>query len=506
MPAWRQVVFGLAVAGLPGAAGAEEPRRAPRQGPTVVVTATRGPTEASRSGATSSVVTGDEIEAAHHIETQDALRAVPGLHFVKTANRGGTTSLFLRGGESDYTSILIDGFRINVDGGSFDFENLTNDGVDRIEVVRGAGSTLYGSDAMAGVVNVLTRRGEGPPTATVSSEAGSFGILRERLRFEAGEGEAAYAIDLSHLLQDDGRYENSDFRDFSFSGRFDQRMSETTTLTLLQRSLRSTLGVFTTSAGQRFDVPDPNDTKKRNDSLTGLTVTCVPEPDWESTLKVSRYLYETKFDTREDRSRGAEYSDTSSSTNLTDFERLGIDWQNAYAFGDDERIVAGGAFEQDTLLRATAVPGAATSSEVDDSRGTVSGFAQVDWGFDGRLFLTLGGRVDNSSDFETAATQRQAVAWLLEGGTRLRASHGTGIKAPTFFEIHGSGTVPGLATRGILDPETEKSRTLDGGVDRPFWGERGNFSLTGFYNRYEDLVELESSAIGYSQGGEAFSR
>ena len=127
----------------------------------VIVTATRFPRSAAAVPAAVTVLRGVELRAQGIHTVFEALRDVPGATVVQTGSFGGQTSLFLRGGQSNYVKVLVDGVPVNQPGGSFDFANLTTDNVERIEVVRGPASVLYGSDAVTGVVQIVTRRGTG---------------------------------------------------------------------------------------------------------------------------------------------------------------------------------------------------------------------------------------------------------------------------------------------------------------------------------------------------------
>src|SRR6476661_860337 len=141
----------------------------------VVVTATRFPRSAAGVPAAVTVLRGVDLRAQGIHTVFEALRDVPGAAVVQTGSFGGQTSLFLRGGQSNYVKVLVDGVPVNQPGGSFDFANLTTDNVERIEVVRGPGSVLYGSDAIAGVVQIVTREGRGPPGASAAAEGGTYG-------------------------------------------------------------------------------------------------------------------------------------------------------------------------------------------------------------------------------------------------------------------------------------------------------------------------------------------
>src|SRR5206468_8359662 len=141
----------------------------------LVVTATRTPTPPDAVVSSITTISGDDLRARGLHFVQDALREVPGAAVVQVGSFGGVSSLFLRGGESDYVKVLVDGVPVNQSGGAFDWANLTLDNVDRIEVLRGPASVLYGSDAVTGVVQIFTRRGSASSNAFAAVEAGTYG-------------------------------------------------------------------------------------------------------------------------------------------------------------------------------------------------------------------------------------------------------------------------------------------------------------------------------------------
>lgn len=146
----------------------------------IVVSATGFAVPESQVGASVSVIDSEQIDALNKLDVLENLRLVAGAQIVQTSQRGGTTSLFIRGGESDFNKVLVDGVPVNDIGGNFDFAQLSNNGVDNLEVLRGANSVLYGSDALSGVVNVTSARGTTAiPELKYSADGGNFGTLHQ---------------------------------------------------------------------------------------------------------------------------------------------------------------------------------------------------------------------------------------------------------------------------------------------------------------------------------------
>ncbi len=144
---------------------------------TVVVSASKVPRAAGTLSQAVTVLSGDDLRARGVMRVSDALREVPGASLVQSGSYGAVTSLFLRGGESRYTKVLIDGVPVNAPGGFFDFSHLTTDNIDRIEIVRGPASVLYGADAVSGIVQIFTRTGSGQSRASIGARGGNYHSL-----------------------------------------------------------------------------------------------------------------------------------------------------------------------------------------------------------------------------------------------------------------------------------------------------------------------------------------
>ncbi|MDD2944038.1 MAG: TonB-dependent receptor plug domain-containing protein, partial [bacterium] len=155
---------------------------------TVVVTASRIPTEISAVGNSVSIISAEDIQRMGARTVNDVLRHIPGLDVVRSGGDGQTSSVFIRGAKSEQTLVLLDGAELNDPGSparGFNFANLTTDNIERIEILRGAGSPVYGSDAMGGVINIITKRGKPGASTVVSAEAGSYGTFREKASVSA---------------------------------------------------------------------------------------------------------------------------------------------------------------------------------------------------------------------------------------------------------------------------------------------------------------------------------
>jgi len=198
---------------------------------TIVVTATRTETPLEEVSTSMTVVTEEEIRQQQAETVAEALRMVPGLDVRQNGSRGNTTSVFIRGAEPDQTLVLIDGVEVNsVTLGRFNFADLTTDNIERIEILRGSGGTLYGSQAIGGVINIITRKGTGKPTVSVSAEGGNGSTHREVATFSGALGKVGFSGSAAYIETDGFRPVNDDYRNFTASLRTDIDPIETGTL------------------------------------------------------------------------------------------------------------------------------------------------------------------------------------------------------------------------------------------------------------------------------------
>ncbi len=197
----RRVALAAALLGLPSAAAAQETQDTASL-PEIVVTATRYPVAPDSVAATVTVLRGEDLRAEGIRFVSEALRQVPGAQVVRGGSYGAATSLFVRGGESDYVKVLVDGIPLNQPGGTFDFANLSTENVDRIEILRGPGSVLYGSDAIAGVVQIVTRDGRGDIELSAAGEGGTFGTAEWQVGALGGAGDVGWSASVSRLTTD----------------------------------------------------------------------------------------------------------------------------------------------------------------------------------------------------------------------------------------------------------------------------------------------------------------
>jgi vitamin B12 transporter len=449
----------------------------------IVVTATRLATPATAIASAVTVLRGDDLRAQGITTVADALRAVPGAAIVRTGSLGGQTSLFLRGGESDYVKVLVDGVPVNQPGGAFDWADLTTDNVERIEVVRGPGSVLYGSDAVAGVVQVFTRRGAGggPAVAQASVAAGTYGTVRAEAEVTGGSEEMGYAFAASRLATDGNYAFNNAYRNTVLSGLVRLRPDDRSDATLSLRATSSTFHYPTNGAGR---LVDHNQFRYGDVTTLGLDLGRYLTRRVEARLQIATNAPVGGLDNQRDSA-----ADSSVYRSLDDQRRTLVGARaNVYLAGGTV-LTAGIEVERQRLKSfnvCNSAFGPCSTDPSDHHRGNRGYFVQALADLGPALVLTAGARLDDNDAFGTHATYRVGAAWRLPGATRLRAALGTGFKEPTFFENFAND--PFAKGNPSLKPERSVSWEL--GAERSLAGGRVALTATYFSQRFRDLVDF----------------
>ena len=452
------------------------PDNVPADEQVIVVTAERNPQPLADSPSAVAVVTREQIEAKKPFDLLDVLRLAPGLSFSQSGTRGKTTSLFTRGTNSNQTLVLVDGVRANSpQDGRFDFGQIPVENIERVEVVRGAASALYGSDAIGGVINIITRRGTGPLQPGGLLEFGNRGINRQEINANGtfGENDENQLSFSGFRLQTDGNFRNDDYRNVGASLRFDRSLSTNKTLSFIGRTSESKFGV----PGQRdlsfdpFQRDNSRDTqlsiqfenldgKRRDKIILGQYDRRLEDDDTRDTTAAT--LAPSRFNNR------VQSLDAQSSYNFgrnlvtTGFEarRESADITSNFAFvGDGGAVQTGG-------------------SSYNRSSRTYGLFVQDEFK-SGKFTLVPGARYEDNSQFGSFTSYRVAGAYDVAPVTRLKASYGTAFKAPSFDSLY----FPNFGNPN-LDPET--SRGYDLGVLQKFGA--GTVELTYYNNTLTDLI------------------
>jgi len=446
----------------------------------VVVTATRVPVTVDRVPAAVTVLRGADLTAQGIRTVADALKTVPAAHIVETGSYGGQTSLFMRGGESDYVKVLLDGVPLNQAGGGIDLANLTTDNVDRIEIVRGPVSVLYGSDAMTGVVQIFTRPGAAlTPKFGAELRGGTYGTGEGAFDVSGGSQKLTYSARGS-VFSSTGLYSyNNDYRNTVLSAALHATPDARTEATVTYRYGDDLYHFPTNGQGEPVD---SNQRSAERGPLFSLSVTRALATSLSATasasLKESRAFYNDEPDSPgEDGYWSRDYLRRAGAGGLVTWRAHdkvtvigGLDYE-------DERQAGRSEFSQPP-------PGTSFPDSINVQRNTTGYFTQATV-IMGRGVVTAGGRLDDNSYFGSHGTYRMGVVYSLAANTRVRASAGTGLREPTFFENFAHGSAFGNPD---LDPERSLSWEL--GI------ERGGVTVTYFDQRFRDLIEF-NPAVPY---------
>lgn len=472
----RKSLLGLYLS-FSAAAGAQE---ASLELPPVVVTASRTPTGLERTGSSVSVITRRDIERRQAVTIADLMRNVPGVAVSRSGNLGARTQLRVRGSEANHVLVMIDGVEANdpTAGDEFLFEHLTADDIERVEVVRGPQSALWGSDAVGGVVNIVTRTADRAGSSAFV-ETGRFGTTRLGGGLGAAADGRGLRVGASYLNTDGSNISRSgDERDgyrngsLSLSGRWETAPLRVTLSARRIEASKAFDGIDTAETGLPVDADLENDTAH---TYANLTASFVPAGAWSHRLKL------TYLGSDSDELDGGTVASTLAA------DKLGFYYQGTADLGPRRAGAVTLAIDherEDFMQRAAASPfGNPNQTQHIESTGYVLEYRLSP--LDG-LDLSVAARRDVNSDFADVTTYRLTGAYSLDGRTRLHASLGTGQKAPTLIERFGFFPDSFL---GNEDLRPEQSRGWDLGAERSVLDERLTLGATLFDEKLTDEID-----------------
>jgi vitamin B12 transporter len=476
-----------AVLAVSSAVLAEEPAAPPEPASTnrlaeVVVTGTRVPTAVETTPTSVSVITHDQIAAQQATTVADVLRSQSGVEVARTGQPGQQTSVFMRGANYDNTLVLIDGIRVNSGfNNAFDFANLPVDNIERIEVLRGPLSTLYGSEALGGVINIVTRKHADTPTGSVTVEGGSYDSLHSRVEFvepikTRDAGTLTLAGDGGYFTTDNAR-PNNYLNSWNGSGRVAWEVSDRFHATLLGNYLQSKAG----SPGDRF-TRDPNDWLRNENSLVGLTLQGQPLDLWDIKLTLA-HGHDRSFYNAPDNPPAFLMGDF---TELTTVSRDQVDMQHIFNVNDQHRILVGGAYDNTRAndLSIFSMFGFASTNKINHPIRDAAVYGQYEFTPVQRFTFTAGGRLDDYNTFGTHATYRFGGRWTTPvTETILRASVGSGFRAPAVRDLYSPA-----AFGGNPNLKPEDSLGWDAGVEQPLLDGKLRLGATYFQNEFNNLI------------------
>jgi vitamin B12 transporter len=465
---------------------------------TQVVSATRIATPAAQLGSSVTVITAADIAAKQLRTVPDVLRLVPGLNVVQSGGPGGVTSVFMRGTNSNHTKVLIDGIDVSDPsnaGATFDFGQLLASDIERIEVLRGPQSGLYGSDAIGGVISITTRSGKGPFHLAGSLEGGSFHTFNQDISLGGATDQFQYAANVEHLhtgstpvtpldLLQPGEPRLNDYEDnVTASTRLGYTVTPGFDLSLVGRF---TDAHYAFTGDDPFSFPSfPSAMQSKSDTSQYYS-------------RLSGHL--VSFDGVLDQTLGVAYSsawtlnlDPNFGASVNSGDRLKIDWQGAVSLNRDETLVLEAEHAHDAIHEPI-------NAAVTDNAGA----AELQSHLGEHLYSALNVRYDDNQRFGSKVTWRFAPAYLIsESDTRFSASAGTGFKAPTLGELY-QNFPPFFFANPQLQPET--STGYDLGVDQGLFNKVIDVGVTGFRNDIRNLITTDVTGTTYANVGRAVTQ
>lgn len=462
-------------------AAASPAQNEPQKLPPVVVTATRIEQPLSEIGTTVSVVDRSQMQSQQIESVGTALEQVPGVTVVQEGSPGTQSGVMVRGASSAETLILIDGVELNsgTEGG-FDISNLTTGGLDRIEVLRGAGGSLYGSQAIGGVVNLISEEGEGPAKISMLSEGGNRASERQVLTLSGAQGNLGYAGSLSYFSTEGFQPINDNSDNLSGNLRLDYHLDDKTTIRGFARYYRSNVSLV--------DLTNFENILNRTAHQRGEFMLFKGEIERKFTEQLTARLnaYFVRNDTRVNFPPYA--GDTGFEVSEVDRipeETRGALAEAVYIWAERWRTVAGFDFK-DRWARVSSVS-IFTSPPPEIAfftahRDEYAGYLEQEGSlFDGHLLGTAGVRVDGNSEFGKEVSPSWSIAApIKEIGVTLRGSYSEGFRAPAFDELF-------FPQFGNPHLAPEISSEYDGGITKTF-GDMFSFTATYFSRRVHNLI------------------
>ena len=470
----------------------------------LVVTATRLATPRGELASSVTVITAGDIKRRQFRSVSQALRSVPGLHVVQAGGPGQQTSVFMRGANSNHTLVLIDGVEAtdpSSPAGAVDFSNLWLDNIERIEVVRGPQSTLYGSDAIGGVIHITTRRGEGKLHGTGKLEGGSDNTFNQQVSAAGSGGRVNYSFGVTHVdtdgdsvtprrLRNGVAAEDDTSENWTTSVRLGMTVSDTLDVTLFGRYIDSE-----TDLDPELEMFGSGTTEDRDARLDQTEYLLRGEAKaqllgglWEATLSTSYSDFDRK--NRNDRQLPTE---TLTRTRF-DGDKLKFELKNDFYPLDTHILTLGLETEKENMDSGgfSDFGGFFVGEETEADARNNAVYVQDQFSYAQRVFATVGMRYDDHDDFGSELTYRIAPVYALrETGTQLKASVGSGFKAPTLFQTDGfTPNNFGSFYRGSPDLDPEKSFGWEIGMEQMLWGKRMSFGVTWFKSNIDDLMQV----------------
>jgi len=459
----------------------------------VVVSATRTQTSTLELANSVTVIDSAEIANRNSSNVFDLLKNEYGVSYTRQGGPGTLSNINIRGGNSSYTLVLVDGIEVNLNNDPsnfYDFASLSTDNVQSIEILRGPQSTLYGSNSLAGVINVITKKGIGKPSFSLLSEAGSYKTFKNTLGMNGNVSNFNYSVTLSRAESEGfsaasekyGNTEKDGYKKNNISARLGYDFTETAQLNLLM-SYNNSKSDYDQTAGKFGD--DPTYIFNQEEfSFRGEGKFDLLDGKWNQKIGASIFRNVRKYN--------FDYSkfNAAASNSSYDGRKIKIDWQNNFNLLENHLLTFGIENISEAAVSEYFYFSQFFNYESlfpQKKSNTFGTYLQDQLKIGQSFFSTLGVRFDNHDKFGSVFTYRFAPAYIIwETGTKLKATFGSGFKTPSLFNLYDPAY-------GNLDLNPEESIGFDAGVEQFLANDLLSIGVTYFQNNYKDLIGFDQS-------------
>jgi vitamin B12 transporter len=500
----------------------------------IVITATKTGINKKETGSSITVISAEEIERSKKTKVVDMLKSIPGVSVSQSSPLGGLADLYMRGTASNHVMVLIDGVKVNDPtsaGHGFDFAHLTTDNIEQIEIVRGSQSVLYGSDAIGGVINIITKKGEGKPKVEVLAEGGSFNTFRESAGVSGGEDWAYYSFNVSRT-DSRGFSRTSTWRGVRKSFLNNQHDGYDTTAVSTQLGLRTihdswlSMALRFTDASMKISNGSYEEDKNHifdNQNLALNVKYAIPLFEWwESTLIFSymnQYMKDKNVpDVYEYAKSKYQWGDYASLgyTNMTfKGKMMSGEFKNKFTIKDFDEIVIGVSYDREYVTtipyyagwmpaQPLALPPYSNpwymqpTEPIDEKQGTWAAYAQNHLKLFKRVFIITGARYTRPDHFHYSIDYGVSGSFIVPvTETRFKSSVGTGYKVPSLYQLYNVFERFNRFTYTYLDPE--RALSYDAGIEQPLWKKKIVLEVNYFSIDYKNLITYDTNLDTYGR-------
>jgi vitamin B12 transporter len=453
---------------------------------TVVVSATKTPLPGNETGASIDSLSGAELDTMRPVAATDALRFLPGATVATSGQRGGLGSLFVRGGDSRYNKVIVDGVAVNDPGGTFDFGTLPLFENDRLEFLRGTQSTLYGSDAITSVVQTWSRTGTTHvPELRFGADAGNYGTENGYASLAGAVGRFDYNV-FGNQFNTSGSGPNDDYSNSLEGANLGAKLNDWVSLRLRMRHDNSVSGVQNEWSfnGNKILPPDIDQRARQNNVLASLELAITGPSRWQHRFSgFEHVVHRTNIDSINDQQIPGLDPDFQFHA-ISNINRAGFEYLGNYAERDWAQTTLGYRFEDENGFVGDVNFGITHGQRLNHDL-----YAQQQISI-GRVTAIAGARFVHNSAFGNTGVPDVSMTYLASrggrvlGGTRLIFSYARGFKEPRLEETF-AGPPSAIPNPGL---KPERSRSFQAGLQQDLFSQRAVFRAYYFNNLFHDQI------------------